>query len=115
MKLSKKSIGRQARQRRIRSRITGTATRPRMSVFRSLMQMSVQIIDDEAGKTIVSASTKELGAKPNLEGAAKLGEAVAKKAADAKIKTVVFDRSGYRYHGRIQQLAEAARKAGLKF
>lgn len=115
MKLSKKTQSRLARKRRTRARAHGTAARPRMSVYRSLLQMTVQIIDDEAGKTLVSASTKELKAKPNLEGAKKLGETIAKKAKEAKIEAVVFDRNGYRYHGRIQTLADAAREAGLSF
>jgi large subunit ribosomal protein L18 len=79
------------------------------------MQITVQLIDDVAGKTLVAATTKELKAKSNIEGATKLGEAVAKKAKDAKITTIVFDRNAYKYHGRIKALADAAREAGLKF
>jgi large subunit ribosomal protein L18 len=86
-----------------------------MSVFRSLRRLSVQLIDDEASKTVVAASTSEAKAKLNKDGAKKLGELVAKKAKDAKISAVVFDRSGYRYHGRIKELADAARAGGLKF
>lgn len=115
MKLLKKIQDRQARKRRIRARVNGDAARPRLTVYRSLAQMSVQVIDDVTGKTLAAASTKELKAKPNLEGAKKLGEAIAKKAKDAKIETVVFDRNSYKYHGRIQALADAAREAGLKF
>lgn len=115
MKLSQKTQSRLARKRRTRARASGTPARPRMSVYRSLLQMTVQIIDDETGVTLAAASTKELKAKPNLDGAKKLGEAIAKKAKDAKITTVVFDRNGYRYHGRIQTLADAAREAGLTF
>ncbi len=115
MKLLKKIQDRQARKRRIRARVNGDAARPRLTVYRSLAQMSVQVIDDATGKTLAAASTKELKAKPNLEGAKKLGEAIAKKAKDAKIETVVFDRNSYKYHGRIQALADAAREAGLKF
>lgn len=77
--------------------------------------MTAQLIDDEAGKTLASASTKELKAKPNAEGAAKLGEAIAKKAKDAKVSTIVFDRNSYKYHGRIKALADAAREGGLTF
>ena len=115
MKAPKKTQNRQARKRRVRAKVSGTAARPRLSVFRSLLQISAQLIDDETGKTLAAASTKELKAKPNVEGAKKLGEAIAKKAKDAKIKTIVFDRNSYQYHGRVQAVAEAAREAGLTF
>lgn len=115
MKLPKKLQDRQARKRRIRARVTGTATRPRMTVSRTLMQMTVQLIDDSASKTVASASTKELKAKPNMEGAKKLGEAIAKKAKDAKVSAIVFDRNAYKYHGRVKALADAAREGGLTF
>jgi len=113
--LGKKLIDRQARKRRIRARVQGSAARPRLTVYRSFTQLSVQLIDDEAGKTIAFASTKELKAKPNKEGAKKLGELIAKKAKEAKVETIVFDRNAYKYHGRIQELADAAREGGLKF
>ena len=100
---------------RIRSKISGTAERPRMSVFRSNKQIYVQIIDDEAAKTLVSASSLGLEKMAKKEQAAKVGELVAKKAIEAGITSVVFDRNGYLYHGRIKEVAEAARKAGLKF
>ena len=103
------------RKKRIRSRIHGTAECPRMTVYRSLTQITVQLIDDDAGVTLASASTKELKAKVNKEGAKKLGEAIGKKAKDAKITTVVFDRNAYAYHGRIKELADAARSSGLQF
>lgn len=115
MKLLKKIQDRQARKRRIRSRVSGDAARPRLTVYRSLAQMTVQLIDDATGKTIASASTTELKTKPNLDGAKKLGEAIAKKAKEAKVDTIVFDRNSYKYHGRIKALADAAREAGLKF
>lgn len=115
MKTSLRSYNRQARKRRIRANLSGTAERPRLTVHRSLMQMTVQLIDDTAGKTLAAASTKEIKAKPNIEGATKLGEAIAKKAKDAKITTIVFDRNAYMYHGRIKALADAARTAGLQF
>ncbi len=115
MKLLKKIQNRHARKRRIRATLSGDAARPRLTVHRSLQQMSVQLIDDATGKTLVAASTKELKAKPNMEGAAKLGESIAKKAKDAKITTIVFDRNAYKYHGRIKALADAAREAGLTF
>lgn len=115
MKLLKKIQDRQARKRRIRARVNGDAARPRLTVYRSLAQISAQVIDDTTGKTLAAASTKELKVKPNVDGAKKLGEAIAKKAKDAKIDTVVFDRNSYKYHGRIKALADAAREAGLKF
>ena len=100
---------------RVRSKISGTAERPRMSVFRSNKQIYVQIIDDEAAKTLVSASSLGLEKMAKKEQAAKVGELVAKKAIEAGITSVVFDRNGYLYHGRVKEVAEAARKAGLKF
>lgn len=115
MKAPKKTQNRQARKRRVRAKVSGTAARPRLSVFRSLLQISAQLIDDESGKTLAAVSTKNLKAKANIAGAEKLGEAIAAKAKDAKIKTVVFDRNSYQYHGRIKAVAEAARKAGLTF
>ncbi|MDO4673062.1 50S ribosomal protein L18 [Falsiporphyromonas endometrii] len=101
---------------RIRSRISGTAERPRLSVFRSNKQIYAQVIDDQTGKTLASASSLKLDLKgTKKEIAAKVGENVAKAANEAGIKTVVFDRSGYLFHGRIKELADAARKAGLNF
>ncbi|MDA1209059.1 MAG: 50S ribosomal protein L18 [bacterium] len=110
-----KVINRQARRRRIRAKVQGTAARPRLAVFRSLAQITAQIIDDEAGKTIASASTKLLKAKPNMDGAKKLGEEIAKRAKDAKVTTVVFDRNACKYHGRVKEIADAARAGGLTF
>ncbi len=110
-----KSDHRQARKRRIRAKVQGTAERPRLTVLRTLTQMTVQLIDDESGKTVLAASTKQLKAKPNTDGAKALGEHVAKQAKDAKISAIVFDRNGYRYHGRVRELAEAMRGAGLTF
>jgi len=106
---------RTARRRRIRAKVMGTAARPRMAVHRSLRFLTVQVIDDVAGRTLAYASTRELKAPLTKEGAKKLGETIAKKAQDAKVKTVVFDRGGYRYHGRIKELADAARSSGLQF
>lgn len=99
----------------IRSKITGTAEKPRLTVFRSNAQIYVQIIDDVQGKTLVSASS--LGIKDKVtkkEVAAKVGESVAKLALEAGIAEVVFDRNGFLYHGRVKELAEGARKGGLK-
>ena len=100
---------------RVRSKISGTAERPRMSVFRSNKQIYVQIIDDEAAKTLVSASSLGLEKMAKKDQAAKVGELVAKKAIEAGITSVVFDRNGYLYHGRVKEVADAARNAGLKF
>ena len=100
---------------RIRGRISGTATRPRMTVFRSNKQIYVQLIDDLAAKTIVSTSSKGIEEGTKIEIAAKVGEAIAKKALEAGINEVVFDRNGYLFHGRVKSLADAARKGGLKF
>ena len=106
---------------KVRKRISGTPERPRMAVFRSNNHMYVQVIDDVAGNTLVSASTLQgevkvgLAKTNNLDAAAKLGSVIAKKAIDKGIKTVVFDRGGYIYHGKVKALAEAAREAGLEF
>lgn len=115
MKLPKKLQDRLARKRRIRARIHGTAARPRLSVYRSLTQIRVQVIDDVAGKTLVAASSKEAKAKLTVEGAKKVGELLADKAKKAGITTVVFDRNSYKYHGRVKALADAAREGGLQF
>ena len=100
---------------RVRNKISGTAARPRLSVFRSNKQIYAQVIDDETAKTLVSASSLGMEAMPKKEQAAKVGEALAKKAIEAGITTVVFDRNGYLYHGRVKELADGARKGGLKF
>lgn len=100
---------------RIRGKIHGTAERPRMSVFRSNKGIYVQVIDDQKGMTLVAASSKGLEGGTKTEVAARVGEAIAKKAQEAGITTVVFDRNGYLFHGRVKSLADAARQAGLKF
>ena len=106
---------------RMRNRYSGTAERPRLSVFRSNNHMYAQIIDDTAGNTLVSASTLEKDVKAELEktnnvdAAAHLGTVIAKRALDKGIKTVVFDRGGFIYQGKVAALAEAAREAGLEF
>lgn len=106
-------------KRRIRKVISGTAERPRMSVFRSNNQISVQLIDDVAQKTLVSASSlsKDIAEKKitKVEQAQLVGNAIAERAKAAGIETVVFDRNGYLYHGRVKALADAARNGGLKF
>ena len=100
---------------RVRNKISGTAARPRLSVFRSNKQIYAQVIDDETAKTLVYASSLGMEAMPKKEQAAKVGEALAQKAIEAGITTVVFDRNGYLYHGRVKELADGARKGGLKF
>ena len=100
---------------RIRGRISGTQERPRLCVFRSNKQIYAQVIDDIAGNTLVSASSKGITEGNKSEIAAKVGEAVAKKALEAGITTVVFDRNGFLFHGRVKSLADGARKGGLKF
>ena len=100
---------------RVRNKISGTAARPRLSVFRSNKQIYAQVIDDETAKPLVSASSLGMEAMPKKEQAAKVGEALAQKAIEAGITTVVFDRNGYLYHGRVKELADGARKGGLKF
>ena len=106
---------------RLRNHISGTAERPRLAVFRSNNHMYAQIIDDTVGKTLVSASTLQKDVKAELENtddvkaAAYLGTVIGKKAVEAGIESVVFDRGGYIYHGKVKALADAAREAGLKF
>ena len=100
---------------RVRNKVSGVAARPRMSVFRSNKQIYVQIINDQTGRTLAAASSLGLEAMPKKEQAAKVGELIAKKAIEAGITTVVFDRNGYLYHGRVKEVADAARNGGLKF
>lgn len=100
---------------RIRGKVSGTAARPRMTVFRSNKQIYVQVIDDQEGKTIVATSSKGLEGGTKIEVAAKVGKAIAEKAIAAGISEVVFDRNGYLFHGRVKSLADAAREGGLKF
>ena len=109
------------KHRRMRNRLSGTSQKPRLAVFRSNNHMYAQIIDDTVGNTLVAASTLEKDVKAELEktnnvdAAAYLGTVIAKRAVEKGIKTVVFDRGGYIYHGKIQALADAAREAGLEF
>ena len=110
---------REARHARVRTKVSGTSSVPRLNVFRSNSNIFAQIIDDEASKTLVSASSidKELKLENggNVEAASKVGELLAKRAKKAKISKVVFDRGGYLYHGRVKALADAARENGLEF
>lgn len=114
-----KKIARKSRHNRVRAVVEGTSARPRLAVYRSNKHISAQIIDDEKQITLVSASTFENGSKfengSNIEAAQKVGEMVAKRAQEAGVTTVVFDRGGFLFHGRVKALAEAAREAGLKF
>ena len=116
-----KNVVRQRRHLRVRRKISGTAECPRLNVFRSLSHMYAQIIDDTTGNTLVSASTLDKAIKDKIEfggnkdAAKEVGKLVAEKALEAGIKEVVFDRGGYPYSGRVKELAEAAREAGLVF
>ena len=106
------------RHRRVRGKISGTAERPRLNVFRSSANIYAQVIDDVAGVTLCAASTVEKGFEGsggNKEAARKVGKLIAERAAQKGISTVVFDRGGYIFHGRVQELAEGAREGGLKF
>jgi large subunit ribosomal protein L18 len=117
----RKKLARLKRRKRVRSRVSGTSERPRLNVFRSLKHIYAQAIEDKSGKTLVSASTMSPELKGsfrcsgNVEAAKKVGELIAKKCLEKGIRKVVFDRSGYLYHGRIKALAEAARGGGLIF
>jgi len=103
-------------KQRVRKQIFGTADRPRLTVFRSNKQIYAQVIDDLTGKTLASASSIAMTEKaPKKEIASKVGEMIAQKSKEAGIVAVVFDRNGYLYHGRVKELADAARKGGLKF
>lgn len=115
-KLGAKRLKRERRHRRVRARVQGTAERPRLCVYRSLKHIYAQLIDDTAGKTLVSAQDKDLGKEVKSGDQAKeVGKLLAAKASEKKIETVVFDRGGCRYHGRVKALAEGAREGGLKF
>ena len=116
IKKESKNLMRIKRHRKIRQNLSGTETAPRLCVFRSNSAIYAQIIDDTKGVTLVSTSSLELKIKNNnLEAAAAVGKDIAEKAKKAKIKSVVFDRGGYLYHGRVKALADAARENGLEF
>lgn len=120
-KIFNRNAARLKRQRRIRANLSGTPQRPRLSVFKSNANISAQIIDDTTGHTLVSASTVEkelkssLESTSNIEAAKLVGQTIAKRALEKNIENVVFDRSGYIYHGKVKELADSAREAGLKF
>ncbi len=111
------NVSRKRRHARVREKVSGTANIPRLNVFRSNKGIYVQVIDDTTNKTLVSSSTVELKIKNggNIEAAKLVGADIAKKCKAKKIKTVVFDRGGYLYHGRVEALADAARENGLEF
>jgi large subunit ribosomal protein L18 len=118
---AKSREARKRRHRRVRAKLSGTAARPRLNVFRSIGNLYVQVIDDEIGHTLVSASTLESGLASELDGkdkkaqAAVLGKVIAERAVALGIDEVVFDRGGYPYHGRVKAVADGAREGGLKF
>lgn len=116
MKQETRNNRRLSRARRVRSKINGTETRPRVRVFRSLKSFYAQIIDDVNEKTIAQVNLKDVkGTKNNVDGVKQLGEFLAKKCLDSGIEEVVFDRAGYKYHGKVKLFAEALRSGGLKF
>lgn len=117
IKKESKNVQRIMRHKRVRKNISGTSEMPRLNVFRSNSQIYAQIINDETGTTLASSSSVQLKIKNggNIEGAKLVGADIAKKAKEAKISKVVFDRGGYQYHGRVEALANAARENGLEF
>jgi large subunit ribosomal protein L18 len=114
-KLKSKNQIRIQRKRRIRAKISGSAKCPRISVFKSLKNMTVQAIDDIQGKTLVSVGTKDAKLKDTVEGASQLGKILAEKCLKIDIKEAVFDRSGYKFHGKVKAIAEGAREGGMIF
>lgn len=116
MKNSSNNSGRLKRKKRVRAKVSGTAERPRLAVFKSLKGIYVQIIDDTKGKTLAAARLAEIKKVGNtVDGAKELGKLIAKKCVELKIEAVVYDRAGYSYHGKVRALAEGAREGGLKF
>lgn len=121
MKTNPRAVARQRRHERVRKQISGTAERPRLAVYRSLRHIYAQVIDDIAGHTLAAASTLDVALSVELtdlnkaDQAKAVGKLVGKRAVDAGIDTIVFDRGGFPYHGRVKALAEGARESGLKF
>jgi large subunit ribosomal protein L18 len=118
MAQAERGVARQHRHRRVRSRVTGDSSRPRLCVYRSLRHVYAQVVDDGSGRTLAAASTAEptVSAKgSNRASAAAVGKVIGERALAAGVKQVVFDRGGYLYHGRVRALADAAREAGLEF
>lgn len=112
---TKKTIGREKRRLRVRSKISGTIEKPRLCVFRSTRSNYAALIDDKSGKTLVSASDMKEAKRGNVESAKKIGQKLAEEAKKKNIETCVFDRGGYKYHGKVKAIAEGAREGGLKF
>jgi large subunit ribosomal protein L18 len=117
MTVATKPARRLRRRRRVRAKVRGTAQRPRISVFRSNRGINAQLIDDDAGRTLAAVAWTEADLKglPRMEQASKAGQVLAQRAKEAGIERAVFDRGGYRYHGRVKALAESAREGGLAF
>jgi len=121
LKVKSRQVNRKKRHRRVRTKVHGTPERPRLNVFRSSKHIYAQVIDDQSGETLVAASSldpqlrSELDHGGNREAARKVGALLANRAVDKGIKDVVFDRGGYLYHGRVKELADGAREAGLNF
>ncbi len=121
LKTKSRSLSRKRRHRRVRSKVSGTPERPRLNVFRSNKNIYAQVIDDQSGSTLVAASSldgklrSDLKRGSNREAARRVGKLVADRAIDRGVKSVVFDRSGYLYHGRVKELADGAREGGLTF
>ena len=118
MSVLKRSAARVRRHRRVRERVAGTAERPRLAIYRSLSQIYAQVIDDRTGRTLAASSSLELRGGPKAaksEAAKAVGAKIAEKAKAAGVAEVIFDRGGYRYHGRVKALADAARSNGLRF
>ena len=115
MALLQKRMHRQKRRQRVRRKVAGTAERPRLSVYRSNMNIYAQLVDDAAGNTLAAADSREVGTSENRKDAArKVGALIAQRAVEAGVEVAVFDRGGNKYHGRIAALAEGAREGGLK-
>ncbi len=115
MAVLEKRMHRAKRRKRVRRKVVGTASRPRLSVYRSNVHIYAQLIDDDAGKTLAAADSREVGEAENRKDAArKVGALIAREASEASIEAVVFDRGGNKYHGRIAALAEGAREGGLR-
>jgi large subunit ribosomal protein L18 len=113
--VEKKRLHREKRHKRVRRKVSGTAERPRLSVYRSNVHIYAQLVDDDAGNTLAAADSREVGEAENRkEAARKVGELIANRATDAGMEAVVFDRGGNKYHGRIAALADGARSGGLK-
>ena len=117
MAVTERNEARQRRHRRVRTRIAGTADRPRLAVYRSLSQIYAQVIDDRTGRTLAAASSLDAkdGKTKRADAAKAVGTSIAEKAKAAGVEEVIFDRGGYRYHGRVKALADAARSNGLRF